>query len=85
MLKTVKFIRIYILRKRHTLSFSLSLSHGQRGWYFVRGGEGDFYIQGFFLSLKKVNLYNFLLASLATSSKFAVNLSYILVHVYLTH
>lgn len=52
----------------------------------VGGGGGDFYIQGFFfLSLKKVNLYNFLLASLATSSKFAVNLSYILEHVYLTH
>lgn len=51
----------------------------------VGGGGGDFYIQGVFLSLKKVNLYNFLLASLATSSKFAVNLSFILVHVYLTH
>lgn len=52
----------------------------------VGGGEGDFYIQGVFLFIsKKVNLYNFLLASLATSSEFAVNLSYILVHVYLTH
>lgn len=44
----------------------------------VGGGGGDFYIQGFFFISKKVNLYNFLLASLATSSKFAVNLSYIL-------
>lgn len=51
----------------------------------VGGGGGDLYIQGVFFISKKVNLYNFLLASLATSSKFAVNLSYILEHVYLTH
>lgn len=41
----------------------------------VGGGGGDLYIQGFFFISKKVNLYNFLLASLATSSKFAVNLA----------
>lgn len=48
-------------------------------------GEGIYIYKGFFFISKKVNLYNFLLASLATSSKFAVNLSYILEHVYLTH